>query len=236
MHFDSQDGLALDTVETMLAASDDQIWLGTQGAPSCWDPRRRQFVHHARPDGLSGAIVTALACGPDGRVWAGVCSTAVLYGWCGEGFDPATPPGDRTVYGRLLVDRRGGVWGWAAHSAEAWMPAVLGRYDPESRGWRRFGQADGYCGEKVEGILEDREGQVWVGTEQGLLRWDGQRFEALREGDRVGRGCHSLAAGGSGGRLWVGTENRGLCCYDPNWSVYGTPDGLPADAVTGLAD
>ncbi|MBE7499354.1 MAG: response regulator [Verrucomicrobiales bacterium] len=236
IHFDSQDGLALDTVEQVVAASDDQIWLATQGAPSCWDPRRRQFVHHARPDRLSGAIVTVLARGPGGRVWAGTRWSPTLYRWDGDGFEPGTSPGDVPGHWFLLEDRRGGVWSWANSTVERVWPPTLGRYDPESRGWRHFGEADGYHGEKVGGMLEDREGQIWVGTERGLLRWDGERFEPFGAATGLGEDAVLSLLEDRDGRLWVGTANRGLCCYDPDWSVYGIQDGLPADAVTGLVD
>ena len=45
--------------------------------------------------------------------------------------------------------------------------------------FRAFGNADGLANLAVRQIYEDREGFVWVSTENGIFRYDGDRFEGF---------------------------------------------------------
>ncbi len=75
----------------------------------------------------------------------------------------------------------------------------------------------------VTAVAQDGAGFVWVGTQNGLARWDGYRFKIYR----ANAGANARAAGALPsdfiqalhadklGRLWVGTSNGGLVRYDP---------------------
>ena len=75
---------------------------------------------------------------------------------------------------------------------------------------RQYGQADGLANQAVTTITQDGAGYLWVGTENGLFRFDGARF--LRYGKRDGLPAPFITAltTDAAGRLWVGTD-AGLC-------------------------
>lgn len=66
------------------------------------------------------------------------------------------------------------------------------------------------------GLTQDREGFIWVGTPEGIVRWDGYEMK------RFSSGPNSLSndiapcifADNSGLRIWVATMGGGLNCYD----------------------
>jgi ligand-binding sensor domain-containing protein len=60
---------------------------------------------------------------------------------------------------------------------EAPTPIVV----PPSRTWdhRRFTTEDGLPGNVVKAVWQARDGYLWVGTEDGLARFDGRRFRAF---------------------------------------------------------
>lgn len=66
------------------------------------------------------------------------------------------------------------------------------------------------------GLTQDREGFIWVGTPEGVVRWDGYEMK------RFSSGPNSLSndiapcifADNSGLRIWVATMGGGLNCYD----------------------
>ena len=42
--------------------------------------------------------------------------------------------------------------------------------------YTRFGVRDGLSSEKITAITQDKKGFIWVGTDNSLERFDGQRF------------------------------------------------------------
>ncbi len=71
--------------------------------------------------------------------------------------------------------------------------------------------------ENYSAICQDKEGFVWIGTDAGLLRFDGARCDRYHNDERDPRSISdtkivSLLCD-SKGRVWVGTVN-GLNCYD----------------------
>lgn len=93
-------------------------------------------------------------------------------------------------------------------------------------------------------FAQDRSGFVWIGTQTGLVRWDGNRprkffADALRDDALPDNYITSLLIDGAG-RLWVGTSSGGLARYDAereNFTRFPhAPSGLGNAQVTALAD
>lgn len=91
--------------------------------------------------------------------------------------------------------------------------AALGAEEPRSwppqdaiQTWR---VGSGLPHQRVQAVCQTGDGFLWVGTAQGLVRFDGVKFEraGLPDSPSVVR----LAAG-KGNRLWVGTEDGTLWC------------------------
>ena len=68
-----------------------------------------------------------------------------------------------------------------------------------------YGQEEGLQNLAVQVILQDRQGFLWVGTQNGLFRYDGSRFRAFTKDDGLpGVRIESLQEA-EDGTLWVGT-------------------------------
>ena len=68
-----------------------------------------------------------------------------------------------------------------------------------------YGQDEGLQNLAVQVILQDREGFLWVGTQNGLFRYDGSGFKAFTKSDGLpGARIESLHEAPDG-TLWVGT-------------------------------
>lgn len=68
-----------------------------------------------------------------------------------------------------------------------------------------YGQEEGLQNLAVQVVLQDREGFLWVGTQNGLFRYDGSRFKAFAENDGLpGARIESLHEAADG-TVWVGT-------------------------------
>jgi DNA-binding NtrC family response regulator/ligand-binding sensor domain-containing protein len=80
--------------------------------------------------------------------------------------------------------------------------------------WEHFGLEDGLPDLKLECLLVDRQGAIWVGThDRGVARFDGERFETFTTRDGLaGDGVYSITEDQEGA-LWFGTLG-GLSRYD----------------------
>ncbi|MFT7776207.1 diguanylate cyclase [Roseateles sp.] len=71
----------------------------------------------------------------------------------------------------------------------------------------------------VGSLAQDKQGLIWIGTSDGLARFDGYRLRPIeREGatpvQRNLGWVRSLASAADGG-MWIGTEINGLARYEP---------------------
>jgi signal transduction histidine kinase/CheY-like chemotaxis protein/HPt (histidine-containing phosphotransfer) domain-containing protein len=69
---------------------------------------------------------------------------------------------------------------------------------------RQFGPADGLSQPFIYCLLQDRQGYLWLGTAEGLVRYDGARFVTLTTQDGLAENfVTGLWEEPSTGRLWV---------------------------------
>ena len=96
-------------------------------------------------------------------------------------------------------------------------------------------QQQGLPQDTVRAIAQTADGYLWVGTDEGLARFDGYEFTTFRKdsGDLPSNSITALAAGADGA-LWIGTPS-GLTQYrDKRFHTYTTRSGLPDDSITCL--
>ncbi len=113
------------------------------------------------------------------------------------------------------------------------------------RHFRHFTEKDGLSDNRVQTVLRDRQGFVWVGTANGLNRYDGYGFRHYfpdRPHPERSVCSESIAdlKQDSAGHIWIATNN-GLNCFDPKtgkfrtWNNVGRNDGsLPNPIVWNL--
>ena len=99
---------------------------------------------------------------------------------------------------------------------------------------------DGLAQNAVYGLLQDRAGFVWVGTKDGLNRYDGAAFVAFRHDplDPATLSSNYVAAllESRSGALWVGTHDGGLNRLDPATGAAVRFAQSPRRRYSGLAE
>ena len=99
--------------------------------------------------------------------------------------------------------------------ALAMAPAAAAPRFPESPAFRILTVKDGLPSTSVTQIAEDRQGYLWIGTTDGLARYDGVGFTRYGQQDAPLLAGHVMALhAGNDGRLWIGTSQGLLLHHD----------------------
>ncbi len=98
---------------------------------------------------------------------------------------------------------------------------------------------DGLPQNTVDAITQTSDGYLWLGTQRGLVRFNGSDFTIFEAGGTDGlRHSYVLAlCEGRDGALWVGTYGGGLSrLKGGTFTTYTTANGLPDDTLRVLLE
>ncbi|MGB0385232.1 MAG: two-component regulator propeller domain-containing protein [Ardenticatenaceae bacterium] len=85
--------------------------------------------------------------------------------------------------------------------------------------FRRISVEDGLSSPVVTGMIQDRQGFIWVATESGLNRYDGYRFVVYKhdpnDPNSLSNNVIEAFVEDDAGNLWLGTEHGGVNKFNP---------------------
>lgn len=94
---------------------------------------------------------------------------------------------------------------------------------------------DGLSDGSVYAIMQDSQGFIWIGTQDGLNRFDGDKFKVFKhtpfDSTSLVDGSVRALLEDSRGQIWVGTRN-GLSCFEPVRAVFQNFVHQPADSFS----
>ena len=113
-----------------------------------------------------------------------------------------------------------------------------------SRVFHHLTVADGLAQNTVNAVLQDRQGFLWFGTQDGLDRFDGRGFVHYRNSERANSLSNNYIWAlheDPDGALWIGTFGGGLDKLDPATGVFthfrhvpGDTTSLPSDRIFSI--
>src|SRR5215813_6495570 len=171
-------------------------------------------------DGLPEDFAQSLAQTQDGYLWIGTSGGLARFdGVSFVVFNRENTPAflDDSVY-TLLVTKDGTLW--AGTEGGGLIRYKDGRF-------RVFGHAEGLTNGFVRVIYEDRNGQLWVGTDAGLFRMQNESLIRVDGSDGVSRISAHAICEDRAGRLLVG--GRGLLILRGMEATYYTSSESLAD-------
>ncbi len=183
-HLLNTDTLTLNDVQCMLQDQNGDIWFGS--GPMAFEGLCRYDGKAITRAKLGGETwVRYLLADPKGGFWLG---TRHLGAWRynGRELTPFTPgkdrrPADHDLGLPLLVDKAGRVWlSGGEHDNGYGGAGGIWRYDGKS--FTNFTTKDGLGDYSVWSMVQDRAGNIWIGTRNtGLYRYDGKTFTSFTE-------------------------------------------------------
>jgi signal transduction histidine kinase/ligand-binding sensor domain-containing protein/DNA-binding response OmpR family regulator len=112
---------------------------------------------------------------------------------------------------------------------------------------KKLGIEQGLSNNNINGIVQDRNGIMWIGTRAGLNRFDGSKFKVFKHSTLVENSINSnelnpIFADRYDNIIWVATERNGVNAYnyDENKFTYYINDTskncVSSNGVTGISD
>jgi signal transduction histidine kinase/ligand-binding sensor domain-containing protein len=96
-------------------------------------------------------------------------------------------------------------------------------------------QEHGLPQDSIRAIAQTSDGYLWLGTDEGLARFDGYEFAVFTKArGHLPSNAITWLSAAPDGALWIGTPN-GLACYrDKKFVTYTTKDGLPDNSIASV--
>ena len=124
----------------------------------------------------------------------------------------------------------------ADHAGHLWILGVRGLIESFADGHiRRYGARDGLSDSfGLHALWEDRDQNLWVGTDKGLARLEGDQFRMRADTPNSEPDSVLCIFEDREGALWTG-GNKGLARFrDDTFTVYGKDEGLPSDQPNAI--
>ncbi len=137
-----------------------------------------------------------------------------------------------------LINAMFGISTYAAQAAPPLPQALLNQF-------KYIGIEDGLSNSQIEHILQDRQGFIWLATQNGLNRFDGHEFKVYyhdpHDPQSLADNLITSLAEDQEGYLWIGYSGSGLDRFDPVTEQFrhyrhdpNDPTSLSHDVVENL--
>ena len=221
------ENLTSDTALAVLVDTDDAAWVVTLNGLNRFEiDKQRSF---STLDGLTNNRVDSLALANDGGLWLGVNGNAVDHLMDGKVDRSISLRLDspNSIVTSILEDDHNIMWiGTIAAGVVRQSPAGL----------LFLTTADGLPSNEIHAITQDLQGDVWIGTHDGLARVHNGTLEAnpLKNEELIHINVEAIHED-MWNSLWIATANFGVLKVDRGaYEHYGIKQGLPNDEINSV--
>ncbi len=217
-------------IRCLLAAPDGALWIGTGDGLDRW--KNGESTVFTTANGLPANGVRALQQTGDGVLWAWTDQGMARFN--GARFEQS---GNGPPNGALTAVFDGAHGGLVATANAGTVEVNHGNEGRREEPVTRLTAGRELPGTRIQFLLADREGSLWIGTNVGLARWVSGKVQSLPVTDPLARASVLTLMEDREGNLWVGTETDGLhILRDQRFHTLGVRDGLSSNATTAVVE
>jgi signal transduction histidine kinase/ligand-binding sensor domain-containing protein len=231
-------GLADNDVRAVCPSRQGGLWVATHGGGSHWVNERAQLI--ARDP------MRCVAEDPEGKLWWGIqdVSVASLRYLGPEGLQHFSLPGLEWRGPTAIRFARDGTLWVVCEAGVTWVkPERLPGRQPlpldsqEKSGFGRLRRGVELPDSDAFGLVEDREGSIWVGSrERGLYRIRGREVEILDQAKGFPGSVALPALEDPSGALWILSDTGIIRHRNGRFELIGPAHGAPRDLFFGLVE
>ncbi len=107
---------------------------------------------------------------------------------------------------------------------------------PQSFRFKKLGIQQGICHPFVYTINQDKNGFIWIGTGEGLCRFDGFNFSSDNGIDILEKDVVNISYKDRDGNIWFGFQNGSICRYDGKKFALAEALEPLKSTITGFAE
>jgi ligand-binding sensor domain-containing protein/class 3 adenylate cyclase len=246
IHFTSETGLIDDQIRSLLEDQNGHIWIGTFGGLSIWIPDKISaskkifglaggFKNYTTANGLSHNQIRSLLEDRLGNIWIASLGGGI-HVLKNNVFTHFTSPPVDDIVRCFLEDSKGQIWigtnekGLSIYQYPGNESNSSSTIDHE---FTNYTTEEGLIHNGVWALLEDRSGNIWIGTGRGVSVWDGKGFRNYSTDDIVQNFYEDKA-----GRIWI-CSPRGISIWDSTSNgllQYAADEGLNYNGVRKILE
>ncbi len=219
----NNDGLYNNSILSLQVDSEANLWVGLDGG-GLNQIKRQDFTLLPETAHLT---MQSVAQDATGAIWFTSNDAGVQYLKDGtvHSFNSLI---NKFNVGPILVDRQQQVW-------VGTKPAFGDGLFQMSYGGFQVAPGNPVTGRKVYSLHQDRWGALWVGTPDGLAKWDGTNWTNFTMQQGLSANIVRAIADDADGNIWIGTERGGLNRQkDGHFTAYQQTNGFPSDNISSL--
>ena len=225
-HFTRTNGLASDWISRLQIDRNDNIWIGS-GNGGLAVVHQVNFARVNPPDHWEGMALRSVCVDHEGSIWVGTEGAGLYRLQHGDWTQTSDNAGLTSKFvWTVLEDSKHRLW------VGTWGTGLL----LENGG--RFQVVPGFEGRNLTlaALLEGRDGELWIGTGDGLLRYENGTVAAFGREQGLKVPDVRTIFEDSQGTVWFGMFGGGLgCLKNGEVRLFGEADGLASDFVVCLA-
>lgn len=225
--YSTDDGLALDAVNTAILDSRGHLWFGTNGGGiSRYDGSN--FTNYTTSQGLVDDAVRIMMEDSKGNIWIGTFTGVSRFdGFSFKNYTTADGLANDFVFG-ITEDDEGNIWFGTGGGISKFDGATFTNFTTEQ------GLVDNF----VIAVIKDAKGNLYFGTNGGgMSRFDGRTFTNYTETDGLAGNRVRSFAMSSDGSLWIGTIGGGISRFDGvKFQNFTSEDGLADNIVRAILE
>ena len=221
-------GLETNNILSLFEDRAGNLWIGGyEGGVTRFDGL--SFITFTQKDGLVNNNVWSIAQDHEGVLW--FATSGGLSSYDGLQFTNYTTENGLPTneLASLSIDHGGNLW--IASYNGGGVSLFSGRESTN------FTSLDHPSLSKIRSLAENKKtGDLWVGTEDGLVRYNGRSFKTFNRSDGLPSNMILTLCKSRDNFLWIGTNDGGLCRFDGKsfTTIVNRDNGLVANAIRAI--